>query len=468
MKTDAASTVILLVDDNIEFRESVKTILKQNGYAVLTADGVESACDILKKHRLDLVISELKLTDGSGLGLLSRISDQWSETTAIIQTAFGSIESAVQAMRHGAYDFITKPLNNEVFISAVKKALEYKNNPDEFSTHNEQIAWKYGFDNIVGVSDAIRQLKNIAARVAATDIAILILGESGTGKELLSRAIHYHSDRRRKRFITVECTSIPENLLEAELFGQVNGSPVSDNENRVGLFEEADGGTVFLDEVADLPMTVQARILKVLQESEIRPIGASTPKKINVRIIAATNRDLADMVQKGSFREDLYYRLNVLPLNIPPLRQRIDDITVLVEHFLKGENGEPKNKFAITTGAMEKLLSHSWPGNVRELENTLKRAMTLSQTREIDDRDIVFITSSRIHQTIILRREPISVETGTLEESLKHRIETMLHANDWNLTRTAAKLGIGRTTLWRKIKKYNIARADEYANIDQE
>lgn len=468
MSINADSTIILLVDNDIDFRDSVESVLKQNGFTVLTADGVEPACDMLKKHRLDLVISELKMIDGSGLDLLKQIRNQSPDIIVVIQTAYGSIESAVRAMRQGAYDYITKPFNKEVLLSSIEKALEYKNNQDELSIHKEQIAWKYGFDNIIGVSDAMRQLKNMAARVAATDLVILISGESGTGKELLARAIHYHSERRRKRFITVECSSIPESLLEAQLFGQVGGSPAPANENSAGQFDEGNGGTVFLDEVADLPQTVQAKILKVLQESEIRPIGSSVSKKIDVRIIAATNRDLADMVQKGSFREDLFYRLNVLPLNIPPLRQRIDDIVVLAEHFLKGENGELKNKFAITSNAMEKLLSHSWPGNVRELENTLKRAMTLSRTREIDDHDIVFITSSRIHQTIILRREPIGVESGTLEESLRHRIETMLHANDWNLTRTAAKLGIGRTTLWRKIKKYNIVRADEYANIDQE
>ncbi|MEW5924070.1 MAG: sigma-54 dependent transcriptional regulator [Candidatus Zixiibacteriota bacterium] len=467
MSKTADIATILLVDDDIEFRGSVEIVLKKNNYVVLTADGVESACDILKKHRIDLVISDLKMADGSGLDLLARTKSQSPEITIIIQTAFGSIENAVTAMRHGAYDYISKPFRNEELLITVEKALEHKNIKEELSALREQIAWNYGFDSLIGISDAMRHLKNMASRVATTDIVILISGESGTGKELLAKAIHYHSGRRRKRFIPIECTSIPENLLESELFGHVRGSFTSAHADRKGLFEEGGGGTIFLDEVGDMPMTLQAKILRVLQESEIRPVGSSISKKIDVRVIAATNRDLADMVEKGTFREDLFYRLNVLPLNIPPLRQRIDDIPVLVEHFLKRESTEQKDGFAITTKAMEKLLSHTWPGNVRELENTLKRAMALSQTREINDRDIVFITSSKMHPPIILRRESIA-ETGTLEESLKHRIETMLHANDWNLTRTAARLGIGRTTLWRKIKKYNIAKAGEYADVEQE
>ncbi|PKK82118.1 MAG: Fis family transcriptional regulator [candidate division Zixibacteria bacterium HGW-Zixibacteria-1] len=371
-------------------------------------------------------------------------------------------------MRHGAYDYITKPFRNEELLITVEKALEHKNIKEELSALREQIAWNYGFDSLVGVSDAMRSLKNVASRVSGTDIVILITGESGTGKELLAKAIHYHSARRRKRFIPIECTSIPESLLESELFGHTKGSFTSAYSDHKGLFEEGDGGTVFLDEVGDMPMALQAKILRVLQESEIRPVGSTISKKIDVRIIAATNRDLSILVEKKNFREDLFYRLNVLPLNIPPLRQRIDDIPVLVEHLLKRENIEQRDKFSITTGAMEKLLSHTWPGNVRELENTLKRALALSQSREINDRDIVFINSSKLPPQIFLRREPVNVESGTLEDSLKQRIETMLHANDWNLTRTATKLGIGRTTLWRKIKKYNISKIDEYADVEQE
>ena len=331
----------------------------------------------------------------------------------------------------------------------------------------EEIAWKYGFDSLVGVSDSMTSLKGLASRVAGTDIAILITGESGTGKELLAKAIHYHSSRRRRRFIPIECTSIPENLLESELFGHTKGSFTSAHTDRKGLFEEGEGGTIFLDEVGDMPLTLQAKILRVLQESEIRPVGSSLSKKINVRIIAATNRDLSEMVKNGMFREDLFYRLNVLPMKISPLRERIDDIPFLADHFLKKENFDGGEKITITSQALEKLMSHTWPGNVRELENTIKRALALSNSREIGDKDIIFIASQKLSTDYITRRVVSDIDSGTLEESLKKRIETMLYANNWNVTQTASKLGIGRTTLWRKIKKYNIRKKNEFTGADK-
>ena len=371
MRINSDKSVILLVDDDIEYRKSVEIILKKNDYRVLTAGGVESALEILKNNHVDLIISDLKMTDGSGFDLLAKTRELSQEIAIIIQTAYGSIKNAVSAMRQGAYDYLSKPFRNEELLITVEKALENKNIREELSALREEIAWKYGFDSLVGVSDSMTQLKSLASRVAGTDIVILITGASGTGKELLAKAIHYHSSRRRKRFVPIECTSIPENLLESELFGHTKGSFTSAHTDRKGLFEEGDGGTIFLDEVGDMPLTLQAKILRVLQESEIRPVGSTVSKKIDVRIIAATNRDLAEMVKKGLFREDLFYRLSVLPLNIQPLRERIDDIPVLVNHFLKRENMEHEQKITMSNDAMEKLLSHTWPGNVRELENTI-------------------------------------------------------------------------------------------------
>ena len=469
MSRSSDKSVILLVDDDTEFRKSVEIVLKKNHYRVLTAGGVESALEILKTNRIDLLISDLKMADGSGLDLLARTREISQEIAIIIQTAYGSIKNAVSAIRQGAYDYLSKPFRNEELLITVEKALENKDIREELSALREEIAWKYGFDSLVGVSDSMTKLKGLASRVAGTDIVILITGASGTGKELLAKAIHYHSSRRRKRFVPIECTSIPENLLESELFGHTKGSFTSAFADRKGLFEEGDGGTIFLDEVGDMPLTLQAKILRVLQESEIRPVGSTVSKKINVRIIAATNRDLAEMVKKGLFREDLFYRLNVLPLNIQPLKERIDDIPILVDHFLKRENIDHNQKISLSNKAMEKLMSHPWPGNVRELENTLKRAIALSQEREISDTDIVFITSSELTSEKIIRRHANTViDTGTLEESLKQRIENMLFANNWNLTLTASKLGIGRTTLWRKIKKYNIRKNNEPALTGKE
>jgi len=453
---------ILLVDDDINFRQTVEIILKKNRYEVISAGGVDEAVDILTNHSIDLLITDLKMTDGTGLDLLDKAKNILPEIAVIIQTAFGSIKNAVKAMRQGAYDYIAKPFKHEELLILVEKALEHKRIREELNILREEIAFKYGFDSLVGVSSAMKQLKSLAARVSNTDIAVLITGESGTGKELLARAIHYHSERRKNKFVPIECTSIPENLLESEFFGHMKGAYTTAYNTRKGLFEEGDRGTVFLDEVGDMPLALQAKILRVLQESEIRPVGSASPKKIDVRIIAATNRDLALVVKEGAFREDLFYRLNVLPIRIPPLRERIDDIPVLTEHFIRLENSRRDDDPVSMSGrALEKMLDHHWPGNVRELENTIKRAIALSQSGRIQAADIIFITSDKAPSRLERRLQGTPDAPVTLEDSLKEQIESTLRANNWNYTKTASQLGIGRTTLWRKIKKYDIRKTDE-------
>lgn len=452
---------ILLVDDDLAFRKTVEITLKRNNFDVIPAGGVKEAVAILKKEKVELIVTDLKMNDGTGIELLRRAKEIYPQVAVIILTAYGSIKNAVDAMRQGAYDYIAKPFKNEELLFLVERALENKNMIEELNVLREEIAWKYGFDCLVGVSPAIEQLKHLANRVAGTDIAVLITGDSGTGKEILSKAIHYHSERRKHKFVTIECTSIPENLLESEFFGHMKGSFTSAYETRKGLFEEADLGTVFLDEVGDMPLPLQAKILRVIQESEIRPVGSTKSKKIDVRIIAATNRDLGEMVKEGTFREDLYYRLNVLPIKISPLKERTDDIPVLTEHFLRLENSKIEGtQITITSEALEKLLTHHWPGNARELENTIKRAIALSQNRRIQARDIIFITSKQTSENIDDNLLASNTTSGTLEDSLKQRIEKSLSANNWNFTRTASQLGIGRTTLWRKIKKYNIEKKE--------
>ncbi len=453
---------ILLVDDDFEFRKSVEIVLKKNNYEVIPASGLQSAIDILESRMIDLIITDLKMGDGTGMDLLAKAKEQYREVAVIILTAYGSIRNAVDAMRKGAYDYIAKPFRNDELLVLTEKALENRNIREELSALREEIAWKYGFDSLVGVSEAMKQLKLLANRVANSDIVVLLTGESGTGKELLAKAIHYHSHRRKHKFVPIECTSIPENLMESEFFGHVKGSFTSAHVTRKGLFEEADGGTAFLDEVGDMPLTLQAKILRVIQESEIRPVGSSTPRKIDIRIIAATNRDMAALVKNGEFREDLFYRLNVLPIYIPPLRHRIDDIPILVEHFINIENQKRTDKtISVSMEALEKLIAHKWPGNVRELENTIKRAAALCQSERIQAEDILFITSEKFTPQAIDLIPTGDTNSGTLEESLKQRIESVLYANNWNLTKTATKLGIGRTTLWRKIKKYNIRKNEE-------
>lgn len=455
---------VLLVDDDQGFRSTIAILLKKNGYDVTTAGGVGEAVSYLGKNEADLLITDLKMNDGNGLDLLSKAKQITPELAVILLTAHGSVKSAVTAIKQGASDYIDKPFDNEEFLLVVEKTLENRNIRRELNNLREEITFKYSFDNLIGVSPKMENLKSLAARVAATDIAVLITGDSGTGKELLAKAIHYHSSRRKKRFSPIECTSIPENLLESEFFGHVKGAFTNAYNDHKGLFEEANGGTVFLDEVGDMPLNLQSKILRVLQESEIRPVGSASSKKIDVRIIAATNRDLTEMVKEGTFREDLFYRLNVLPIKIPPLRQRIDDISVLAEHFIRIENGKRRGSaVSISTEAMEKMISHRWPGNVRELENTIKRAIALCQENRIRRDDIIFITSDKNVAAPVNRMQPILEDAETLEDSQRKVIEQTLYDNDWNYTKTATKLGIGRTTLWRKIKKYKIRRKEEVA-----
>lgn len=441
--------------------------LKNSNYEVICAGGVNEARECLKRDDIDLVVTDFKMPDGTGLDIVAEARQRHREIAVIILTAYGSISNAVEAMRQGASNYISKPVKTDELLLQIEKGLETKNMREELNNLREEIAWKYGFDSMVGTSIPMRHLKSLASRVAATDISIIVSGESGTGKELLAKAIHYHSRRRKNRFVPIDCASIPENLLESEFFGHKKGSFTSAYNDHVGLFEQADSGTVFLDEVGDMPLMLQSKILRVLQESEIRPIGSSECRKIDVRIIAAANANLSEMVRQGRFREDLYYRLNAMPLHIPPLRDRAEDVSLLAEHFIKEENAkQDETRISISAEAMQKLIGHKWPGNVRELKNTIRRAIALCQQGRIEASDIMFLTTEPMSRNIVRRIEVSDTGDWTLEESLRQRIEATLNATNWNYTQTAAKLGIGRTTLWRKIRKYNIARGEEIAAAD--
>lgn len=449
-----------MVDDEKSIRMTLGLLLKQEGYQCIEATTVEEAARVIKSQNVDVLITDLRVYEESGLDLIKLTHDLHPDAESLLITAHGTIESAVEAIQAGAFDYLTKPFTNQEFLLRVNKAVERITMKEEIVTLRQHVAMNYGFDNIVGISKPMLQLKETAMRVSSTDITILITGASGTGKELFARAIHHHSQRRNEPFVAVDCSAIPEALLESELFGHKKGSFTSANVNKVGLLEEADGGTVFLDELSNMPASIQVKLLRFLQESEIRPVGETQSKKVDVRVIGATNRELARLVAEGEFREDLYYRLNVIPLNLPSLTQRTEDIEILTDYFLRRISSDlDRDPLTINRAAVAKLLSHNWPGNVRELVNTLKRGAALTTRSELTPDDIMFVTAgSRPEMPTESPKRRLTIKGNLLDDNQRNLIVDALNENDWNFTKTAQELGIGRTTLWRKVKKYNLSR----------
>jgi DNA-binding NtrC family response regulator len=463
MKSDIRSpkATILIIDDEAAIRRTLTLLLGKDGYMVREASNIAEAVRILSEQTVDLAIVDLRLGDESGLDLIRLIQQNHRETESILLTAYGSIESSVEAIQTGACDYITKPFSNNELTLRVGKALERKIMKEEIITLRQHVAMTYGFDNIVGISKPIAHIKETAKRIAPTDITVLITGASGTGKELFARAIHHHSNRRSGPFVAIDCSAIPEALLESELFGHMKGSFTSAIRTSPGLLEEADGGTVFLDEVSNMPASIQVKLLRFLQDSVIRRIGSSSSRKVDVRIIAATNRDLGTMVSEGLFREDLYYRLNVIPLRLPTLVERAEDTEILTDYFIRKIAGEMnKPPAAISREAVDKLLGHRWPGNVRELENTLKRGIALCTSDRLEADDIIFIATDRSGQNPAehVTKTTLTLKGNLLDSGQRTLIVKALNDNDWNYTKTATELGIGRTTLWRKVRKYDLKR----------
>lgn len=454
-----ATPHILVVDDEPTVRQMLRALMEDARYRVSEADTIAAASHILREHEVDLAIVDRRLSGEDGVDLIRVLKHSYPNTESILLTAFGSIENSVEAMQAGAGDYLTKPFANHELSLRVSKALERKRLKEELLTLRQHVAMSYGFDNIVGISKKLTQVKETAQRISPTDITILITGPSGTGKELFARAVHHHSRRRTDPFIAIDCSAIPETLLESELFGHTKGSFTSATQNKTGLLEQADGGTVFLDEVSNMPMSIQVKLLRFLQDSVIRQIGSAVSRKVDVRIVAATNRDLAEMVKDSTFREDLYYRLNVIPLTLPPLVERAEDIEILTEYFMRKIATElGRQPLSITREAVDKLLTHSWPGNVRELENTLKRGAALCTTDRLTAKDIMFIASDSSASTndALPARTTLKLKGNLLDSSQRSLIVRALNDNNWNYTKTASELGIGRTTLWRKIKKYDL------------
>jgi len=377
---------ILVVDDEITMIQITSELLKAEGHEVFPCSHIESATSILESQRPELVITDLYLEKSKPVGLtvLSKARALNPPAVVVVITGFATVQTAVEAMKNGAFDYLQKPFNLEDFKLTVRRALSYTQAVSENAYLKKQLKQQYRFDQIVGLSPKMQELFKMVERVADTDSTVLILGESGTGKELIARALHFNSRRQFGPFIPINCAALPENLLESELFGHCKGAFTGAVNDKKGLFEEADGGTIFLDEIGSMPPLLQSRLLRVLQDREVRRVGENTTIKVNVRVLAATNEPLEQKVKDNTFREDLYYRLNVIPLNLPPLRERQDDVPLLVARFLRekfhGRTGQP---FQVTRQAMSALVAYHWPGNVRELENAIERATVLSDTEII-------------------------------------------------------------------------------------
>lgn len=389
---------ILVVDDELSMREFLSILLEREGYAVTAAGSAEEALRTMESNPFDLVLSDVNMPGLSGIELLTRIKEKSPETAVLILTAFSGAEQAVEAMKLGAYDYVCKPFKNEEIKQLVKNALEKQGLKRENVLLKKSVSERDSFCGMIGKSQRMRELFDMIRKVAASQSNVLILGESGTGKELAARSIHSCSPRRSKPFVAVNCGAIPENLIESELFGHKKGSFTGAVSDRPGLFEQAEGGTLFLDEISELPLLLQTKLLRVLQEREFRRVGDAQTRKADVRMVCASNRDLEGEVREGAFREDLFYRINVVQLVMPPLRERIEDIPLLVEYFCrKYQGGGAAVPVSVTPGALKALMNHSFPGNIRELENCIERSLII---------DPVVISESSLPQRLLVTRPP--------------------------------------------------------------
>jgi two-component system NtrC family response regulator len=460
--TFMASEMILVVDDDSSVRRVLQMQLSEAGYRVELASTGEEARRILLEHHPKLLITDLKMPDLDGIDLLRSISQDEIETTVIIITAFGSIETAVEAMRLGAYDYITKPIDYDALLLAVHRATERQNLIDEVRNLRSALDRRYGFENIIGHSKSLLRVLDMASRVAQHDTTVLINGETGTGKELLARAIHHNSRRRNQPFVTINCGAIPRDLIEAELFGFSRGAFTGAHVNKPGRVEMADGGVLFLDEIGELPLESQVKLLRLIQHGEIERIGSTESKVINVRIIAATHRNLNAMVEDGAFREDLFYRLAVIPLHLPPLRERKEDIPEIAEHlFRKAKERHGMPNLRIAPSIVSRLGAYSWPGNIRELENVVERLLVLSNGEQITEDELPEVLQQAPHArpgTPLLLELP---EEGVSLEAIER--ELLLRALEkaaGNQTQAARYLDISRRTFIYRMEKHGL-RQDE-------
>ncbi|MBW1840225.1 MAG: sigma-54-dependent Fis family transcriptional regulator [Deltaproteobacteria bacterium] len=451
---------LLVIDDEENMRHMLFSLLEKHGYRVdMAADGSE-ALEMVDRTLYDFILCDLKMPNMNGMEFFEAARDKLWASTVIMMSAYGSIDTAVEAMKKGAYDFISKPFKSDEVLLTLRKAEERESLKRENRWLKERIRKiqeNYHFGSMVARSSAMQSVFKLAEKVAQYDTTVLICGDSGTGKELIARGIHYRGGRSKKSLVPVNCGGIPENLLESELFGHVRGAFTGADRNKKGLFQEADRGTIFLDEIGELPLPLQVKLLRVLQENEVRSVGDSKTMKVDVRVIAATAKTLEDEVAKGTFREDLFYRLNVLSIKLPPLRERPEDIPLLSQHFINRFNTAlGKDIQGITPSAMSMLLKHNWPGNVRELENVIERAVVLSEEMSLVSENLppeMGAESEKGKMNGVFEGYSLKAAQRLMEEEL---ITRALKATDGNRTKASRLLEISHPSLLSKIKTYGI------------
>jgi len=445
---------LLIVDDDEAMRDMLAASLGKRDYATITAAGMADAVEALEGQPIDAVVTDLRLANESGIHLCRRAAELRPDVPVVVITAFGSMDTAVAAIRGGAYDFITKPVDLEQLALSIGRAVESHQLRSEVRRLREAQRVEAPFGNLVGTSRAMRRVYDMVERVSDSDTTVLITGESGTGKELIARALHARSPRREGPFLAINCAAISESLLESELFGHKAGAFTDARDDREGLFVQSSGGTLFLDEIGEMPVGMQTKLLRALQERRVRPLGGVGEVPFDTRLLAATNRDIDELVEQGTFREDLFYRINVVRVHLPPLRSRGNDVLALAQHFVDEKSRDAQKEIhGITPDAGAKLLDYDWPGNVRELENVVERAIALTRFDQIVVEDLP--DKIRQHQSqnwVVAADDPD--ELPTLEALERRYIRRVLEASGGNKTQTARILGVDRRTLYRKLERF--------------
>ncbi|HYT08877.1 MAG TPA: sigma-54 dependent transcriptional regulator [Rugosimonospora sp.] len=449
LKTNAAGFSVLIVDDEDATRDLCRDIAAELGLEVHTASTTSEALEILEQSAVDIVVTDLRVPQLGGLELLKRINSSQPNTSVMVLTQYGTIETAVAATRLGARDYVTKPFHVDELRTKIERLVQALELDHENRVLREQLRTRPGFGGLIGVSAKMQRVYKMLEKVSQHNYPVLILGESGTGKELVARSIHFLGVRQNKPFVPVDCSGLVPTLIESELFGYVKGAFTGAQHSRTGLLETANGGTVFLDEIGDLPVDLQAKLLRALQEREIRPVGATDRLRIDIRIIAATNRDLESAIRAGTFRQDLYFRLNVVQVKLPPLRERKSDIPLLVSFFLEKFSDPLRPIRTISEDAMRRLMTYDWPGNVRELENAVERAVALGSGPMLHIGDLPSNLQQGSSDKLLE-----SNELTTLEEMERRFILRALRETNGDKLAAARLLGIGKTTLYRKLKQY--------------